>query len=908
LTQKENPGALKPESPNRLLLVDGSSYLYRAYHGLPKLTSRSGEPTGAITGVVNMLRSLIREEKPSHMAVIFDAPGKTFRHQLYDQYKANRPPMEEALRSQIEPLHQIIRAMGLPLLAVAGVEADDVIGTLAREAEEAGWHCLISTGDKDLAQLVSPAVTLVNTMDGRRLDPAGVVERFGVPAGRIIDYLALIGDNSDNIPGVPKVGPKTAVRWIGEHGSLDRIIEQADTIKGKVGENLRASLDTVALGRKLVTIDTQLELESRFDQLLLVEADRAALIDWCIRFDLNSWRATLEEENGGSGQPGESQQAAIDRSRYQLIGNSDQLDHWIGRMREAELISIDCETSALDPLSARLVGLSFAVEAGEACYLPLAHSATTSLDPEEALEQLRPLLADPALAKVGQNLKFDLTILRRHGLPLLGIRYDTMLESYLLNPGGRHDMDTLARNQLGHETITFSEVVHGDRDHFGAVPLDEATLYAAEDADITLRLHQRLWPQIVAESGIREVFEQIELPLVPVLSRIEERGVLIDSDLLNQQGMVIAARLQQLESEAHQIAGTVFNIGSPAQLREILFDKLGLPVSRRTPKGVPSTAEEVLEELAAEHELPAVIMQHRTLAKLASTYIDKLPRLVHPLTGRIHTSYHQAVTVTGRLSSSDPNLQNIPVRSAEGRKIRQAFIAAPGYRIVAADYSQIELRIMAHLSADEALSQAFLQGEDIHSATAAEIFAIPLAEVDRDQRRAAKAVNFGLIYGMSPYGLARQLKIGRELARSYIERYFERYPGVYAYMEKCRQQAREQGRVETIFGRRMPVPEIHSRNAARRQYAERAAINAPMQGSAADIIKRAMIAVDHWIGPDNDDVRMIMQVHDELVFEIREQLVSESIETIRSLMSDAATLSVPLVVDAAAGNNWEEAH
>ena len=901
----------------RLILVDGSSYLYRAYHALPPLTNSRGEPTGAVYGVVNMLKRMLEEERPSHMAVVFDAKGPTFRDELFSEYKAHRPPMPDDLRGQIEPLHAIVRALGLPLLCVSGVEADDVIGTLARQASETGMDCLISTGDKDLAQLVNERVTLINTMNGVLMDRQGVVEKFGVPPERIIDYLALVGDTSDNVPGVPKVGPKTAVKWLGEYGSVDAVVENAEAIKGKVGENLRNSLEQLELSRKLVTIHTEVELEQGPADLNLTTPDTEALREWYGRMEFKTWLSQVAEGGAPVAVPAEEPAQAPAEAKYETILDETALERWIAKMESAELIAVDTETDSLDYMCANLVGLSFAVEPGEAAYLPVGHDyegAPKQLPLERVVERLKPILESPDRPKVGQNLKYDLSVLLRHGIQLRGIAYDTMLESYVADSTGRHDMDTLADKYLQHKTIKYEEVAGKGvkQKSFNQIDLNEAAPYAAEDADITLRLHQTIWPKVAAEPRLKALFEEIELPLLEVIARIERNGVAIDTDMLAQQSMEIAGRLDSLEAEAHQVAGKVFNLSSPKQLQQILFEEMELPVLAKTPKGQPSTAEGVLQELALEYELPRLIMEHRGLAKLKSTYTDKLPSQVSKETGRVHTSYHQAVAATGRLSSSDPNLQNIPVRSEEGRRIRQAFIAPEGCKLVAADYSQIELRIMAHLSDDEGLLKAFAAGQDIHAATAAEVFDVAAEAVTKDQRRAAKAVNFGLIYGMSAFGLAKQLGVERGTAQEYINRYFERYPGVAAYMERTREQAKADGFVETVFGRRLHLPEINSRNGARRQYAERSAINAPMQGTAADIIKRAMLAVDHWIaaedGPGSDQVKMIMQVHDELVFEVREEALEAVLENVPRLMSEAAELKVPLVVEPGVGDNWDQAH
>ena len=895
------------DAQNRpLVLVDGSSYLYRAFHAMPALTNSRGEPTGAVYGVVNMLRRLLADYAPEHVAVVFDAKGKTFRDVMYDQYKANRPPMPQELVGQIEPLHELVRALGLPMLVVPGVEADDVIGTLARQAAAQGLAVVISTGDKDMAQLVDEHVTLVNTMTDTTMDPAGVEAKFGVPPERIVDYLALIGDTSDNVPGVPKVGPKTAVKWLQQYGSLDGIIAHAEEIKGKVGEYLRASLEQLALSRQLVTIKCDVALELGPLDLHLGEPDNEALRELYSALEFKSWLSELIGE-------GEAPSAEAG-PEYETVLEEAALARWLEKLEAAALFAFDTETTSLDYMDAEIVGVSFADEPGEAAYVPLAHSypgAPEQLNRETVLERLRPLLEDPQRAKVGQNLKYDMSVLANHGITLRGIAHDTMLESYVLDSTAtRHDMDSLALKYLGHRTIKYEEVAGKGAKQltFDQVGLEEAGPYAAEDAEITLRLHQALWPKLEPETRLRELYQTVEIPLLSVLSRMERHGVLVEVYLLRRQSQELAVRMQEIEKEAYEVAGESFNLGSPKQIQAILFDKLGLPVISKTPKGQPSTAESVLQELALDYPLPKLILDHRSMSKLKSTYTDKLPEQVSRRTGRVHTSYHQAVAATGRLSSSDPNLQNIPVRTAEGRRIRQAFIAAEGYRLLAADYSQIELRIMAHLSGDEGLLKAFAAGEDIHRATAAEVFGATPDEVTTEQRRAAKAINFGLIYGMSAFGLARQLGIERGAAQEYVERYFARYPGVKVYMDQTRELAREQGFVETVFGRRLYIPDINASNGQRRQYAERTAINAPMQGSAADIIKRAMIATDAWLTESDIDARMIMQVHDELIFEVQTSAVEAATARIVELMAGAAALKVPLEVETGVGNNWDEAH
>jgi DNA polymerase-1 len=895
-----------------LILVDGSSYLFRAFHALPPLSNSQGEPTGAIVGVANMLRKLIQQYRPTHMAVVFDAPGPTFRDELYAQYKAQRPPAPADLVAQIEPLHRLVRAMGLPLLMENGVEADDVIGALADRAE---GRVLISTGDKDMAQLVNERVTLIDTMNERMMDSDGVMAKFGVRPDQIIDYLALMGDSADNIPGVPKCGPKTAVKWLAEYGSIDNLLAHGDEIKGKIGENLRAARDFLPLSRTLTTIKRDIDLPLTPEQLVIRPADRAQLRALYQHMEAHQLLAQLEGSTAGVASEQPAAQGVPVARDYGIILDQAVLDDWLARLQQAELFAFDTETTSLNYMQAELVGVSFAIEPGQAAYLPLAHRSPGTppqLDPGRVLAQLRPLLEDPNRPKVMQNLKYDMSVLERQGITLQGVVHDTMLQSYVLDAAGRHDMDSLAMKHLGVKTIRFEEVAgKGSKQlTFDQIPLEQAGPYAAEDADITLQLHLKQWPQLQSQAGLRSIYEDIEMPLAPVLSRIERTGVRIDPVMLRQQSSELATRMAQLEEQAYAVAGRTFNMASPKQIGHIFFDELGLPVKAKTPKGAPSTAESVLEQLAEEgHELPHLILQHRGLSKLKSTYTDKLPQMIDAATGRVHTSYHQAVAATGRLSSADPNLQNIPARSQEGRRIRQAFIPAEGYRMLAADYSQIELRIMAHLSADQSLLDAFAQGADIHKATAAEVFAGgDLEAVTTEHRRNAKAINFGLIYGMSAFGLAKQLGIARGEAQAYVDRYFERYPGVLAYMERIRQQAKQHGYVETLYGRRLYLPEINSRNANRRAAAERTAINAPMQGSAADIIKRAMLAVDDWIDSSKSPVKLLMQVHDELVFEVPEGLLPDSKETIRRLMEGAASLSVPLLVDLGEGVNWDQAH
>ncbi|KXX63961.1 DNA polymerase I [Marichromatium gracile] len=902
-------------APYPLILVDGSSYLFRAYHAMPKLTNSRGEPTGALIGVLNMLRKLIETYRPDYLAVVFDASGKTFRNDLYADYKAHRPPMPEDLREQIAPLHTIIETMGLPLLCVPGVEADDVIGTLATQAAESGIRTLISTGDKDMAQLVDDQVHLINTMTDALLDAAGVEEKYGVPPARIVDYLSLMGDSVDNVPGVPKCGPKTAVKWLAAHGDLDGVIANAAAIKGKVGDNLRAALDQLPLSRQLTTIKCDVALPLGPTELVPGTPDRERLREWFERIESRKLLADLDRLDPTAPAPTEPEAPQGAAADYQVVLDRDGFLDWVERLRAAPLFAFDTETTALDYMRAEIVGVSFATEPGAAAYVPLAHTCPGTpeqLDRDWVLGELKPLLEDPERAKVGQNLKYDMSVLARHGITLRGIAHDTMLESYVLDStAGRHDMDSLAKRYLDCDTIAFEDIAGKGVKQltFDQIPLEQAGPYAAEDAEVTLRLHRHLWPRLESEAGLAALYRDLEIPLVPILSRMERHGVRIDCEQLAAHSQDLAVRIQALETQAHEVAGRPFNMGSPKQIGAILFDELGLPVVAKTPKGAPSTSESVLEQLAAEgHELPRLILEHRGLAKLRSTYTDKLPQLVDPDSGRLHTSYHQAVAATGRLSSSDPNLQNIPIRTEEGRRIRRAFVAEPGNLLIAADYSQIELRIMAHLSGDERLLAAFASGQDIHRATAAEILGIAPEAVDAEQRRSAKAVNFGLIYGMSAFGLARQLGIGRAAAQDYVDRYFERYPGVHAFMERIRAQAHEDGHVETLFGRRLHLPEIASRNQNRRAAAERTAINAPMQGSAADIIKRAMITLDDWIERERPPARMIMQVHDELVFEVAADAVEAVGARIRVAMEQAAELRVPLVVDIGVGENWQAAH
>lgn len=928
-------------APNPLVLVDGSSYLYRAFHAFPPLTNSAGEPTGAMYGVLNMLKSLISQVQPSHIAVVFDAKGKTFRDEMFEQYKSHRPPMPDDLRKQIQPLHDIIRALGIPLLVIEGVEADDVIGTLAVAASKANQKVLISTGDKDMAQLVDDNIMLINTMNNTLLDREAVIEKYGIPPELIIDYLALMGDSADNIPGVAGVGEKTALGLLQGIGSMAEIYANLDKvaelpIRGakKLGDKLLAEKEMADLSYRLATIKTDVALDITPEQLTLGASNNDQLTEYFGRYEFKRWlnevmngadsitnnteqptkinhyQATpaLAQDNSDEALPA----IQIDRSRYETLLTEADLNRWVEKLKQAKLFALDTETDNLDYMAANLVGISFALENGEAAYLPLQLDylgAPKTLEKTTALTLLKPVLENPAIQKVGQNFKYDLTIFARNGIDVQGVAFDTMLESYVLNSTGRHNMDDLAKRYLGHQTISFEEIAGKGKNQltFNQIQLEQAAEYAAEDADVTMKLQQVLWEKLSKEPTLEKLFKEMELPLLGVLSRMERRGVLIDSDALFLQSNEIANRLSELEEQAYVLAGQPFNLASTKQLQEILFDKLGLPVIQKTPKGAPSTNEEVLEELAFSHELPKVLVEHRGLSKLKSTYTDKLPQMVNPQTGRVHTSYHQAVTATGRLSSSDPNLQNIPIRNEEGRRIRQAFIAREGFTVVAADYSQIELRIMAHLSQDQGLINAFTQGKDIHRSTAAEIFGVALDEVTSEQRRNAKAINFGLIYGMSAFGLSRQLGIGRADAQSYMDLYFKRYPGVQTFMHDIREKAKAQGYVETLFGRRLYLPDINSSNGMRRKAAERVAINAPMQGTAADIIKRAMIQLDQKLQND-PDIAMIMQVHDELVFEVRSEKVAFYSELIKTQMESAADLVVPLIVDVGQGTNWDEAH
>ena len=904
-----------------LILVDGSSFLFRAYHAIPPLTNAKGEPTNAIYGVSNMLRKLLTDYNPTHVAIVFDSKTKTFRHELSPVYKANRTEMPSDLGCQIKPLHALIRAMGIPLISASGVAADDVLGVLACYAKTQGHHVIIATSDKDMAQLVNEHITLEDTMSKTKLTVDGVFEKFGVRPDQIADYLALVGDSSDNIAGVPKVGAKTAAKWLAQYDTLDNLVAHADEITGKVGENLRDNLEQLALAKQLTVIRCDLELPYNMADLTRRPVHDIQLKELLVEFGFSAWLNSLSKNtstvvpktDNPSDTEATSDLQTTATAHYDIILTMAQLDAWILRLEQSALIAIDTETTSLDYTQAQLVGLSFAVQTGEAAYLPLAHAypeVPTQLNREIVLEKLRPLLENPNKHKVGQNLKYDYHVLANHGITLQGISDDTMLASYVLDSTGKHNLDFLAQKYLNLKTISYEEVAgKGAKQlNFSEIAIETAAHYAAEDADVCVRLHHALQAKLQAQVELLKLYNALEMPLLSVLARLERNGVLIDDNLLVHQSMELSQQMMSLEQKAHDEAGHNFNLNSPKQIQTILYEQLQIPVIKRTPKGQPSTDESVLQELAEEYALPKLIIEHRSLSKLKSTYTDKLPEQINVKTGRVHTSYHQAVTATGRLSSSEPNLQNIPIRSPEGRKIRQAFIAPEGYKIVAADYSQIELRIMAHLANDEGLITAFSQGEDIHRATAAEVFNVPLSDVTTDLRRKAKAVNFGLIYGMSAFGLAKQLDVSRSDAQTYINAYFARYPGVKKYMDDTRILAKEQGYVETLFGRRLYLPEIDSRNAALRQYAERTAINAPMQGTAADIIKRAMLTVDEWLLRGEIDVKMIMQVHDELVFEINEQDVDVAVEKIKSLMSSAAELTVPLIVDVGVGNNWDEAH
>jgi DNA polymerase-1 len=894
-----------------LILVDGSSYLFRAFHALPPLKNSKGQYTGAVYGVINMLRKLREEYQPEHMAVVFDAKGKTFRNDIYPDYKAHRPPMPDELRSQIEPLYELVEALGFPMIIVPGVEADDVIGTYSKQALAKQIDILISTGDKDLAQLVNPHVTLINTMNNVVLDEAGVMDKFEVPPSAIVDYLALVGDTSDNIPGVPKVGPKTAAKWIQQYETLDNLVNHADEIKGKVGESLRESIDQLPLSRELTTIKCDVELELGIDDLNLrppqVEKLKQLYTELEFKSLLNNLAAADEE----------AELVSTDRTpsetKYETVLDAHSFERWLNKLKKAEQFAFDTETTSLDYMKARVVGVSFAIEAGEAAYVPFAHDypgAPDQLSENEVLGTLQPILEDKHKKKIGQNLKYDAHVLANHDVNLVGIAQDTMLESYVLDSTQRHNMDDMALRFLGHTTIHFEDIAGKGVKQltFNQIDLEQAGPYAAEDADITLQLHQKLNAALDEEPALKKVYQEIELPLLSVLLKIERTGVMVDVAMLKKQSKQLAERMKELEKQAYEEAGETFNLASPKQLSGILFEKLKIPTQKKTKTGQYSTAEEVLQELAVDYTLPKILLEHRSVSKLKLTYTDKLPLQVNEKTGRVHTSYNQTVAATGRLSSTDPNLQNIPVRSEEGRRIRQAFVAPEGYKMLAADYSQVELRIMAHLSEDENLLRAFAEGIDVHRATAAEVFGVPLDAVQPEQRRAAKAINFGLIYGMSAFGLAKQLSIGRYEAQDYIDVYFSRYPGVKVYMDKTRELAHDRGFVETVFGRRLYLPEINSRNGQRRQYAERTAINAPMQGTAADIIKRAMIAVDRALSASKVDAKVVMQVHDELVVEVLQRDVEAVAALLRTEMEQAATLKVPLVVDIGVGDNWDEAH
>jgi len=939
MTQSNTQLITNPDSP--FILVDGSSYLFRAFHAMPPLTNSKGQATGAIFGVINMLGKLLEQYQPEKIAVVFDAKGKTFRNDMYAEYKAHRPPMPDELRTQIEPLHEIVKAFGLPLLVIEGVEADDVIGTLAQQATDAKHDTLISTGDKDMAQLVNEHVTLINTMNDALSTPETVLEKFGVRPDQIIDYLALMGDSADNIPGIPKCGPKTAVKWLQAHGTIDRLLENASMIGGKIGENLRNNLDQLALSRELTTIKLDCELPFNLKDIQRQPADLERLQELFTEYEFKTWlnlvmqgQAPFSKSSGAkahsqtltkkaaSAVPAANNPAIETElnpsNPYETVFTQAQFDQWVERLQKAELFAIDTETTSLDTMKAQVVGICLAVEENQtrqACYIPLAHDyegAPQQLDINMVLNTLKPILEDPTVAKCGQNLKYDWHVLKNHDIDLQGIRFDTMLESYTFNSvATRHNMDDLALKYLNHRTIHFQEIAGKGKKQltFNQIDIEVAAPYAAEDADITLQLHQTLWPQLEAEPTLNKVFSDIEMPLLPVLAHMERNGVLLDTEMLAIQSEELTTKLAELEQKAHLIAGEVFNLNSSKQLQVILFENLELPIIKKTPKGQPSTAEPVLVELAEQgHEMPTLILEYRSLAKLKSTYTDALPKQINESTGRVHTSYQQAVASTGRLSSTDPNLQNIPVRSAEGRRIRQAFVAKPGYKLIAADYSQIELRIMAHLSNDAGLLNAFAEGKDIHKATAAEIFGVPLEEVTTDQRRSAKAVNFGLIYGMSAFGLAKQLNVTRGLAQEYINLYFSRYPGVLNYMDTTKDNAKTNGFVETLMGRRLYLPDINASNGQMRQYAERTAINAPMQGTAADIIKTAMIRIEQWLKECPFDIQMIMQVHDELVFEVAEQDMDAVKPHIKELMESALELKVPLIVDMGEGINWDEAH
>lgn len=918
------PSATVASTSDRpIILVDGSAYLYRAFHAMPPLTNSKGQPTGAIYGVVNMLRRLVTDYQPEYMAVIFDASGKTFRDDIYEEYKANRERMPDDMRAQIKPLYKLVELMGFPLLIVPGVEADDVIGTLSVQATEKGYSTIISTGDKDMAQLVNDKVTLVNTMTNTVMDVDTVKEKFGVPPDQIIDYLALVGDTSDNIPGVPSCGPKTAAKWLAAHGSLQSVMANADSVKGKIGEKLRDSLAFLPMSYELATIRLDVELEQGIEELSLHEPQQEELAEMYTDMEFRTWSkeladgmSPLQTRNAQGGAPAapDTSVKAVAQSHYQTITTMAELDKWIVELEAAELFAFDTETTSLNYMQAEVVGVSFAVSPGKAAYVPLAHDyegAPEQLDRTEVLEKLRPLLEGSKRNLIGQHIKYDINVLANHDIHLVNVAHDTMLESYVLDSTAtRHDMDSLAKKYLGVDVVKFEDLAGKGKNQktFNEIDIDKASHYAAEDADITLRLHEALWPKLSAVPRLAGLYKDIEIPALHVLSRIERTGVRIDDAMLAKQGKKIAATIAEVKAAAYEDAGREFNLGSPKQIGQIFFEEKQFPVIRKTPKGQPSTAEDVLEQLALDYPLPKLILQHRGLTKLMSTYIEKLPLQIDSATARVHTSYNQAVASTGRLSSTDPNLQNIPVRTEEGRRIRESFIAEEGYRLLAADYSQIELRIMAHLSEDDGLLNAFAKGLDVHKATAAEVFGVPLELVESDQRRSAKAINFGLIYGMSAFGLAKQLDIPRGEAQEYINLYFDRYPGVKSYMDQTRALAKEQGYVETVFGRRLYLPDINARNAQMRNYAERTAINAPMQGTAADIIKRAMIKVDKWIASDGIDARIIMQVHDELVLEVKAGELDNVGDKVRELMTSSAQLKVPLEVDVGIGNSWEEAH
>ena len=899
---------------NTLVLVDGSYYLFRAYHAMPPLTNTAGEPTGVIFGVINMIKKHLVEGGPDYFAVIFDAKGKSFRNDLYKEYKANRPAMPEDLSVQIQPLHDLIRALGIPLLVVEDVEADDVIATLAKQATKRKIKTIISTGDKDLAQIVDHNIHLINTMSNVRLDPNGVKDKFGVPPEKIIDYLTLIGDSVDNIPGVPKVGPKTAVKWLNEFGCLDQIVSNADKIKGKVGENLREFLPKIPLTKELITLKYDVDLDLHPEDLVISEADNVALFEIYNKWNFTTWLSQLKQETNADKKLGVSQASVSSKSKYETIFTSSALDLWTNKLERADLISIDTETTSLDYMKAEIVGISFSVSKNNAAYIPLQHDyvgAPVQLSLKDTLEKLKPILEDKTKKKVGQNLKYDKEVFANYNINLQGIEHDTMLASYVVNSTAtRHNLDALAQNYLNTKTIRYEDVAGKGAKQipFSQVTIEKATPYAAEDAEIVIQLHDVLISELQKTPTLEKIYSEIEIPLLSVLCRIERNGVTIDPKMLKKQTADLKNQMLGIETKAHNLSKESFNISSPKQIQSILYDKLNLPVLAKTPKGQPSTAEPVLQELSEQFELPKLILEYRSMSKLCSTYTEKLPQMINNKTGRVHTSYHQAVAATGRLSSSGPNLQNIPIRTEEGRKIRQAFIAPKDYVIVAADYSQIELRIMAHLSKDKGLLTAFEKGLDVHKTTAAEVFAIDIQKVTKDQRRAAKAINFGLIYGMSAFGLAKQLGIERNDAKQYIDLYFNRYPDIKNFMDLTRNKAKQNGFVETVYGRRLYLPEINSKNAAQRQYAERTAINAPMQGTAADIIKNAMIDIDDWLNKTNFDAKMLMQVHDELVFEVHADKLEKFIKEVETRMVKNNYLAVSLEIDVGYGNNWDEAH